>query len=301
MPKVLVIGSLNYDLVSVVKRLPKSGETIHSINYYENPGGKGANQAVAAARLGAAVHFIGKVGQDEHGDILLSSLKNNQINAETIRREGSTGKAFITVDQAGNNHITLMQGANYLITKEDIDQSMELFKESDIILLQLEIPLDVVAYAINVAHSLNKYIILNPAPSAKLDDEIFKKISLMVPNETELQELTGLQLHSIEEIETAANTLLDKGIKDVVVTLGSKGSLYISKHKTKKIEAFKTNVVDTTAAGDTYIGALAVELAKGRSMEDAMKFASAASAICVSKKGAMPSIPRLTEVEIFLE
>ena len=300
MKNICVIGSLNMDLVVNVDTMPKPGQTIIGSNSKEVPGGKGANQAVAMARLNGNVSMIGKVGEDGFGQTLINSLKNDKVDTTYIQTsKGATGVALITVDKNAQNSIVVSPGANFEVKEDDIDNNIEAIKNSDIVVLQLETPLNTIKYALNKAKELNKYTILNPAPAVKLDDEIIKNVDLLTPNETELEIISGVSIETEEDIQKAAQIMIEKGVKELIVTLGSKGSLYINKEKSMFKKAYKVEAVDTTAAGDSYTGALAVALSQDKNIEDAMDFASKVGALSVLKEGAQSSLPTLEDVKNF--
>ena len=300
MKNICVIGSLNMDLVVNVDTMPKPGQTIIGSNFKEVPGGKGANQAVAMARLNGNVSMIGKVGEDGFGQTLINSLKNDKVDTTYIQTsKGATGVALITVDKNAQNSIVVSPGANFEVKEDDIDNNIEAIKNSDIVVLQLETPLNTIKYALNKAKELNKYTILNPAPAVKLDDEIIKNVDLLTPNETELEIISGVSIETEEDIQKAAQIMIEKGVKELIVTLGSKGSLYINKEKRMFKKAYKVEAVDTTAAGDSYTGALAVALSQDKNIEDAMDFASKVGALSVLKEGAQSSLPTLEDVKNF--
>lgn len=297
MKNICVIGSLNMDLVVNVDAMPKPGQTIIGSNFKEVPGGKGANQAVAMARLNGNVSMIGKVGEDGFGQTLINSLKNDKVDTTYIQTtKGSTGVALITVDKNAQNSIVVSPGANFEVKEEDIDNNIKAIENSDIVVLQLETPLNTIKYALNKAKELNKYTILNPAPAVKLDDEIIKNVDLLTPNETELEIISGVSIETEEDIQKAAQIMIEKGVKELIVTLGSKGSLYINKEKSMFKKAYKVEAVDTTAAGDSYTGALAVALSQDKGIEDAMDFASKVGALSVLKEGTQSSLPTLEDV-----
>ena len=300
MKNICVIGSLNMDLVVNVDTMPKPGQTIIGSNFKEVPGGKGANQAVAMARLNGNVSMIGKVGEDGFGQTLINSLKNDKVDTTYIQTsKGATGVALITVDKNAQNSIVVSPGANFEVKEDDIDNNIEAIKNSDIVVLQLETPLNTIKYALNKAKELNKYTILNPAPAVKLDDEIIKNVDLLTPNETELEILSEMKIENEDDIQKAAQIMIEKGVKELIVTLGSKGSLYINKEKSMFKKAYKVEAVDTTAAGDSYTGALAVALSQDKNIEDAMDFASKVGALSVLKEGAQSSLPTLEDVKNF--
>lgn len=297
MSKVLVIGSLNVDLVTHVPHLPKAGETISSEKFQTNFGGKGANQAVALARLGADTTMIGKVGNDDYGQSLLNNLKQSGVNTSSILEDdGPTGMAFINVSADGENNIVLVSGANHKLQTSDIDQNRVLIEQSDIIIMQLEIPLEVVEYVLELAGELQKKVILNPAPAQKLTKAMLEKVHTLIPNETELQLLTGMPVSTEAEILSAGYYLKALGIKKVVITAGEKGSYVINDDGEHHVPSFKVNVVDTTAAGDSFIAAFIVAEIKGSSDVEAAQFANKVSSIVITREGAQSSIPTLEEV-----
>lgn len=303
MKKILVIGSLNMDMVVNVAHTPAVGETILTDRMSLIPGGKGANQACAAGRLGADITMLGAVGDDTYGDILIESLKKSGVNVSgIIRRKGeNTGIALITVNSAGDNSIVVVSGANATLSCEDIDRHRELLQAADIILFQMEIPAATVRYAAKMAKSLGKTVILDPAPVPEnFPDELYRYVDVLKPNETELHMLT-----KTDRIETrlpeAVGLLKAKGIKNVLVTLGENG-VYLDAEDTgvSKIPALKVEAVDTTAAGDSFTAAMAVMLSQGKSLKEAAVFANQVSAIVVTRKGAQSSIPFLDEVTEYL-
>ncbi|WP_042273546.1 ribokinase [[Clostridium] dakarense] len=297
MKKICVIGSLNMDLVVKVDTMPKGGQTLIGSNFKEVPGGKGANQAVAMARLGANVSMIGKVGDDSFGQTMINALKNDNVDTRYINIEkGPTGVALITVDKNAENSIVVAPGSNYMVDESYIDENLDAIKNSDIVVTQLETPLETIKYALKKAKELNKYTILNPAPAVKLEDELIENVDLLTPNETELEIISGIEINSEDDILKAAKVMIEKGVKELIVTLGSKGSLYINKEKSIFKNAYKVEAVDTTAAGDSYTGALSVAFANGKNVEEAMDFASKVGALSVMKEGAQSSLPTLNDV-----
>ncbi|WP_042273479.1 ribokinase [[Clostridium] dakarense] len=297
MKKICVIGSLNMDLVVNVDEMPKKGQTLIGSSFREVPGGKGANQAVAIARLGGDICMIGKIGNDSFGKILLNQLKEDNVKTDYIKEENcSSGVAIITVDKNAENSIVVAPGANFKLLKEDIDKCIDGINNSDIVVVQLETPIDTIRYSLQKAKELEKYTILNPAPAVKLDDSIIKNVDLLTPNETELEILSGISIKNEEDIKIAARTMIEKGVKELIVTLGSKGSLYINKDEFKFKKSYKVNAIDTTAAGDSYTGALAVAFSKDKSIDKAMDFASKVGALTVMKKGAQTSLPKIEDV-----
>ena len=300
MKNICVIGSLNMDLVVNVDTMPKPGQTLLGSNFKEVPGGKGANQAVAMARLEGNVSMIGKVGNDGFGKTLIESLNNDNVNTNHVHIDNcSTGVAFITVDKNAQNTIVVAPGANFQLTKDDIDKNIDCIKNSDIVVIQLETPLETVKYTLQVAKDLNKYTILNPAPAVKLDDETIGHVDLLTPNETELEIISEMKIENEDDINKAAKKMIEKGVKELIVTLGSKGSLYINDEKSFFKPAYTVEAVDTTAAGDSFTGALAVALSNNKTIKEAMDFASKVGALSVMKEGAQSSLPTLKDVENF--
>lgn len=299
MKKVVVVGSINMDLVTVCKRAPKGGETLFGEEFFQVPGGKGANQAVAIGKLGTEVTMLGKVGKDSFGKDLISSMNMSGVNTQYIEEgEKSTGIAKIIVEENGQNRILVVAGANSEVDREYIDRHIDVIKEADILVAQLEIPVETVAYALKKAKEFGKMTILNPAPARELDDEIIKNSDLIIPNESELGVITGMETESLEEIKEAGEKLLNMGVSNLIITLGSKGSLHLNREKCEFHTAYKVKAIDTTAAGDSFIGGLVREL-KDENIYEAIEFATKVSAIAVTRKGAQTSIPTIDEVNEF--
>jgi len=298
---ITVVGSLNMDLVTRVKVMPRVGETLIGKDYKQIPGGKGANQADAIAKLGSKVYMIGRVGDDGFGSDLIQSLNSDGVDVSYIKRDKNapTGIALIMVEDHGDNSIVVIPGANFELTPKDIDDSLHAIEEADIVVTQLEIPIDTVRYTLKKAKELCKYTVLNPAPAAKLDDELIKNVDLLTPNETELEILSGMKIETEEDILAGARILIDKGVKELIVTLGDKGALYVNEEVSNFYEAYRVNPVDTTAAGDSFTAGIAVALSEGKSMDKAIKFASKVGALTVTKEGAQSSLPTREEVMQF--
>ena len=298
MPDILVVGSLNTDLVVRTPRFPQPGETISGEDLQVIPGGKGANQAVAAARLGASVSMLGRVGKDNFGDLLLNNLKSNQVDSQLVQRdEASTGTAIIVVDSNGQNSIVLSAGANGKVTSADITS----FLDHKLLLLQLEIPLETVLSAAQRAHENGLRVILNPAPAQQIPATLISLADFLIPNETELSLLTGLPVNDINSAEEAARKLLDKGAQNLIVTLGSKGALIVTRAQVTHVDAYSVDVVDTTAAGDAFIGGFATALLQERSLEESVRYGCACGALAATKFGAQPSLPTKEDVERLLK
>ncbi len=293
--KVVVIGSVNMDYTFYVEEFPKMGETISSSWHITQGGGKGANQAVALARAGADVSFICALGNDGDGKEMEEILSKNNMNLIIKSSSLSTGKAMIVVDKKAENEIIIYPGANYDLDKEYIDSVKSVIQDASYLILQNEIKVEVNAYLIELASSLGVKVIYNPAPYRELDSSLFSKIDYITPNETELHKMTSvLKEGTVEERAAYLRTL---GVKNVIVTLGTKGSYYLTEEESGYIPCFKVEAVDTVAAGDTFNGYLVSGLARGKSLKDALLLASKASSITVTRKGAIPSIPYLNEVE----
>jgi ribokinase len=299
MKKILVIGSLNLDMVVNVDHTPLVGETILSDKMELIPGGKGANQACAAGCLGADVAILGAVGKDTYAEIQKESLRSAGVDVSHLvyRESDATGLAMITVNKDGDNSIVVVAGANATLSPKDIDNNRDLIEACDIVIFQLEIPLETVCYAAKLAKSLGKTVILDPAPVPKeFPEELYKYVDIIKPNETELGMLTGIS-NAEKHLTEAIELLRSRGAKNVLVTLGEKG-VYINEEngKSSKIPALKVEAIDTTAAGDAFTAALASMLVDGKSLVEAAQFANYVSAIVVTRKGAQSSIPMLEEV-----
>ncbi len=297
MKKILVIGSMNADLTIHTKRMPSLGETVEGFDFNINAGGKGANQAVAVAKLGGNARFLGAVGNDSNGRMLLDSLEKSGVEfSGFITEESSTGTASITVVN-GDNFIILNAGANDCVTPAVIDEYSCLIADSDILVMQLEIPLDSVIRAAEIAKQSDTLVVLNPAPCKDLPDVFLKNIDIIVPNEHEASLLTGINVDTEENCKKAIEILNDKGIGTVIITLGGKGCAYNDGNDIRFRSAEKTTVVDTTSAGDTFIGSVCCGISEGMTLPESIDLATKASAITVSRKGASCSIPTRDEIK----
>lgn len=301
MSKIVVIGSSNTDLIAKVNEFPKSGETIRGVSYFQAMGGKGANQALATHRLGGDIKFITCVGKDTNGVNALEYYKNEGLDASLsfIDENASSGVALIWVNERGENSIVVISGANDMLSPDYIHEIKSEILEADLIVMQMEIPYNTVKTVCDLAYENNKKVLLNVAPASKLDADIIKKIDILVVNETEAETISGKSMQDVGE-EAIVDSLLALGAETIVLTLGKRGSIIKNKETYKQFPAFEVHTVDTTAAGDTFCGALAAELARGSDWDQAIEFATAAAAICVTKMGAQPSIPHEKEVRSFL-
>jgi len=297
---VLVIGSLNMDLVAQAERLPRAGETLLGQSFATVPGGKGANQAVAAARLGGQVAMIGCVGADAYGHALRQALADEGIDCQGVRvaEDVATGIAMIVVDANSQNAIVIVAGGNGQLESTDIERFDGLLQAADVVVCQLEIPYPVVAFVLQRAHEAGKTVILNPAPvTGPLPSQWLGWIDYLIPNETEAQALTGLAVNSVAEAEQAASLLREAGAGKIIVTLGERGVLFADGVQSRHSPGRKVQAVDTTAAGDTFVGGFAAALARGLDESQAIAFGQAAAALSVTRAGAQPSIPTLAHVE----
>lgn len=302
MKNILVVGSSNTDMIIRVPHIPGPGETILGGRFSMAQGGKGANQAIAAARAGGHVTFVARVGDDVFGEQALRSFEADGIDARFVRRATGTpsGIALIDVDDRGENSISVASGANALLSIEDIEMAGEAFAAAAIVLLQLESPIETVAAAVRKAAELGVPVILNPAPARPLDDGLLKLVNLLTPNEHEAERLTGIPVRDEADARQAARRLRRRGAVRVAVTLGERGVYASSNELEGYLPAFKVEPVDTTAAGDVFNGALAVALAEGMPLAEALRFAQAAAAISVTRPGAQPSAPTRAEIEAFI-
>ncbi|WZL74179.1 ribokinase [Clostridiaceae bacterium 35-E11] len=303
MKQILVVGSINMDMVIRVPHIPAVGETILAKDIKRFGGGKGANQAIAAAKLGGDVHMIGRVGKDEHGEQCYENLKNSGVHVEGIEFDDDTptGTAYIYVSDKGENNIVVYPGANNKLNIDQIKRFEHLFNIAAFCVVQLEIPLEVVNFVVDLCRQKGVKVIFNPAPACNLNDDLLKNTYILTPNETELTILTGEKADTIEEMEMASHKILERGVQNIIVTIGEKGSLLINKDKKQLHKAVKVAPIDTTAAGDSFTGALAVALAEEQEINKAINFATHVAGITVTKEGAQSSLPTREVVEDFMK
>jgi ribokinase len=298
MAKILIVGSLNMDLVVRVPHSPKPGETVLGGDFETFPGGKGANQAVAAARMGGEVTMVGRVGNDNFGDTLIQGMVDNNIRTSYVVKDSEvpTGIAMIAVAADGENLIVVASGANFQVSAEDVNTTRDIMRETDLLLLQLECPIEAVTAAVDLAKAYDVPVVLNPAPAQPLSQHLLANVNVLTPNEEEL-----LMLTDEKEIEKAIDKALNWGVKNLVITLGANGARVITAGTDKHIPAHEITAVDTTAAGDAFNGALAVMLAEGKPLLEAVNYGMAAGALAATKRGAQPSLPTRDAVEALMQ
>lgn len=302
MKRVVVVGSFVMDLVVWADRRPVKGESILGDDFAMFPGGKGANQAVAAARLGADVAMIGRLGQDAFGDMFLQVLSEERINSEYVVRDSSEGTGVGTpvIDSDGDNSIIMIPRANKRLSIEDINKASKALEQCDVLLLQLEVPVEASIRAAEIAHKAHAKVILDPAPARNIPEELFPLIDIIMPNEVEFQMLTGSSADTLESVKKGAGILMDKGIEVIIVTVGPRGAFVVEEGHARQVPAWPVDkVVDTTGAGDAFAGAFAVALAGGMEISDSVDLAVKAGAYSVTKAGAIPSMPSLSDLGIF--
>jgi ribokinase len=300
--KIVIVGSINTDMIVKVPRIPKPGETILGGKFSTAAGGKGANQAVAATRAGGNVTFIARVGNDMFGKQALEDFESNNINAKYIKTDNAepSGVALIFVAEKGENSIAVASGANARLSHRDVTEAEEVIKSADILLMQLETPMESVKRAAKIAKEAGVKVILNPAPACPLDNTLLSTLYVITPNESEAELLTDISVTDFPSAEKAAFILLDRGVEVAIITMGIKGALIKTRELTKIIPGFKVNAVDSTAAGDVFNGSLVVAMAEGKTLEETVQFANAAAALSVTKLGAQPSAPKRVEIERML-
>ena len=297
--KIVVIGSCNTDMVVNMERLPLPGETLIGGKFFMNPGGKGANQAVAAARLGGNVTFVAKVGNDTFGQRAIEQYQAEGIETRYVKVDGEnpSGVALIMVDAQGENSIAVASGANAQLLPPDIDRAAEAISKAGILLMQLETPMRTVDYAARIAKEKGAKVILNPAPAHTLPDSLLRNLYMLIANETEAEFISGTQITDMDSVARAADIISHKGVEHVVITLGAKGAFVKEKGSYHQIPGHKVKAVDATAAGDTFCGALCVALSEGKSITEAVEFANQCAAITVTRMGAQSSVPHRREVD----
>ena len=302
-PQILVLGSSNTDMIIRLDRIPRPGETILGGEFATAAGGKGANQAVAAARAGGAVTFVARVGRDALGDQALAGFVRDGINVQHVSRDAAqpSGVALIFVDRSGENSIAVASGANGRLALADVAKASATLSRARMLVLQMESPLNTVLAAARTAKRAGVPVILNPAPARPLPDALYKCVSILTPNETEAELLTGIKVDNDDAAARAAGTLIARGVRTVILTLGARGAFAATAQSRQLVPGFKVKAVDTTAAGDVFNGALAVALAEGKPLLEAVRFANAAAALSVTKPGAQPSAPRRREIQRFLK
>ena len=295
---ILVVGSANMDMVVKTDRFPEPGETVFAASFGMFPGGKGANQAVCAAKLGGKVSFLGKMGRDMFGEALARSMKRDGVRLDHAKVDAkrSTGVALITVDRSGQNEIVVVSGSNMAIHPTDIQRERSVFEPKGVLLVQLEIPVSAVTKAAELAHVREMTVILNPAPARRLPGRLLGLVDYLTPNQTELRHLSGMPISSLSSVERAARALLKRGVKRIVVTLGSRGSYYVDERSSKLFPSIRVTAVDTTAAGDAFNGALAFALSTGKDHSSAIPFANKVAAVSVTRMGAQSSMPTMKEI-----
>jgi ribokinase len=304
-PRIVVVGSSNTDMVVKGRRLPGPGETVKGGQFVMAAGGKGANQAVAAARLGAQVTLVAKVGTDVFGDQSIAGYQKDGISTDFIFRDpaGHTGIALILVDDKGENLISVASGANNALMPQDVEKAAERIHSANVVVLQLEIPLETVEFTARLAAEAGVPVILDPAPApdAPLDRTLLQYVSYLKPNETEAERLTGIAVSDEASARKAADKLLENGVQNAIVTLGAKGALWVGGGQSGFVPGCRVEAVDSTAAGDAFSGGLACALARGLSLEEAVRYASCVGALSVTRLGAQPSLPTEREVHAFTE
>lgn len=300
--KLVVLGSINADHILNLESFPTPGETVTGSQYQIAFGGKGANQAVAAGRSGADIAFIACTGDDDTGERVRQQLISDHIDVSPVSVVAgeSTGVALIFVNGEGENVIGIHAGANAALSVERVEAQRALIGQASALLMQLESPVESVLAAARIAHENNTIVALNPAPARELSDELLALVDIITPNETEAEKLTGIRVNNDEDASNAAQVLHTKGIETVIITLGSRGVWASVKGEGRRVPGFKVKAIDTIAAGDTFNGALMTALLENHVLDDAIRFAHAAAAIAVTRKGAQPSVPWRKEIDDFL-
>lgn len=302
MSRITVVGSFSMDLTVTMSQFPKEGQTIIGKKMLKNPGGKGANQCIACARLGGDVEMIGMLGEDENGCIIKDLFVSEGVNVSHVLTTSlePTTIALIEIDETGQNKIVVVPAANFVYSIEDLRKVSDVIANTEMVVAQLEMRLDVMEELAKICEMHQVPFILNPAPAVPLSDELLKRVTYLTPNETELSVLTNHPVSTLEEIKEAAQMLLNRGVKHVVATLGDKGALMADETGMKVIPGYPVTAIDTVAAGDSFNGALAKALVDGKTLEEAIQLANAVGAITVTRHGAVPSLPTKEEVENFM-
>ncbi|WP_100010017.1 ribokinase [Lentibacillus sediminis] len=300
---IVVLGSFMMDLTVRTSRVPQNGETIIGDSFFRSPGGKGANQAVAMARLGAEVTMIGRVGNDLFGNEFISLLEEENVDHQNVSIDNdlATGVGSITLDTDGNNRIVVVPGANLTYKTSDLGNCADVIRNADLLVVQLEMDIEMIEQAITLAYQSGVPIILNPAPAQKLSEELLQKITYLTPNETEAEILTGVKVASVKDAKKAAHVLHARGVENVILTLGDRGTFLSTSQNTEHLSGYQVKALNTVAAGDAFNGALAFEIVRGKSIKESVLFANAVGALAVTKEGAIPSLPRYEEVQRFIE
>jgi ribokinase len=300
MPKILIVGSFNSDMFIKADHLPGPGETVIGGTFFMSFGGKGTNQAIAAARLGGNITFICKTGNDIFGRQAIEFFEREGIDTTYIVSDTTqpSGMAFITVDKKAENCVVVASGANASFNRYDLQKATGAIENSSIVLMQLETPIDIIDYVASIAFEKGIKVVLNPAPVCELTDELLSQISIITPNEMEAEMLTGVKVNNIESAKKAAQKIKGRGVESVIITLGNNGALVLDNKKFTHVPAFQVEAVDTTAAGDIFNGALVVALAQGKSLLEATVYGCKAAAISVTRLGAQSSAPYKTEVTV---
>ena len=303
MKPVVVIGSSNMDMVVGSEDIPVAGQTVLGGDFKMVPGGKGANQAVAAGKLGGDVYFVARLGKDVFGDKSLENFNRTGVKTAYVSRDKKlpSGVALICVDAKGQNIIVVAPGANGALSRQDVLSAKNVIKRAACVVLQLEIPMETVEYSVKLAHSLRVPVILNPAPARRLKDSILRRVDICNPNETEAEIITGVKLKGAKDYKRAASILRKKGVKTAIITLGSKGVYVDSKEFSGMVPAFKVKQVDTVAAGDAFTGGIAFGMSQGMGLRETVRFGNAVAAVSVTREGAQPSMPKLSEVVRLLD
>jgi ribokinase len=303
MKKIVVIGSSNVDLIMKMDHLPEKGETVTDATFMQVYGGKGANQAVAAARAGGNVAFVNCVGEDAYTPKMIQNFIDDKIDTRFIFHETgvASGHALVMIGNEGHNYLSVAPGANYSLSPEKIEMAMPVIDEAALIVMQYEIPAETIKYVLDLARQKKIPVLWNFAPARKFDLSQLTGISILIVNEVEAGFLAQIPVNNVEDAEKAARLLVQKGIDTVIITLGAKGAFAITPSEKVQIPAFQVNAVDTTAAGDTFCGSFAVALTEGKSLKQGLLFASAAAALAVTKMGAQPSAPRRIEIDTFIK